>query len=35
VAAATDAERERLRGQLRELESWSVRILSRPGTYKR
>ena len=33
VAAATDAERERLRGQLRELESWSVRILNSPGSY--
>ncbi len=35
VAAASDAERERLRGQLRELEWWSVFILNRPGTYSR
>lgn len=33
VAAASDADRERLRTQLRELESWSVRILNHPGTY--
>jgi len=33
VAAASDAERERLRGQLRELEWWSVFILNHPGTY--
>ena len=33
VAAASDADRERLRGQLREYESWSVRILNNPGTY--
>ncbi len=31
VAAASDAERERLRGQLRELEWWSVFILNHPG----
>ena len=33
VAATSDADRERLRGQLRELESWSVRILNSPGSY--
>jgi len=33
VAAASDADRERLRGQLREYQSWSVRILNNPGTY--
>lgn len=33
VAAASDADRERLRGQLREYESWSVRLLNNPGTY--
>lgn len=33
VAAASDAERERLRGQLREIEWWSVFILNQPGTY--
>jgi len=33
VAAASDADRERLRTQLREYESWSVLILNNPGTY--
>ena len=33
VAAASDADRERLRSQLREIESWSVRLLNSPGTY--
>lgn len=33
VAAASDAERERLRAQLRESEKWSVFILDHPGTY--
>lgn len=33
VAATSDAERDRLRSQLREAETWSVRLLNSPGSY--
>jgi hypothetical protein len=33
LAAASDADRERLRGQLRDIEWWAVHIVNSPGTY--
>jgi hypothetical protein len=33
LAAASDADRERLRGQLREIEWWTIHIVTSPGTY--
>jgi hypothetical protein len=33
LAAATDAERERLRERLREIEWWAIHIVTSPGTY--
>ncbi len=33
VAATSDTERERLRGELRGLESWAILLLNNPGTY--
>ena len=34
VAATSDADRERLRRELRGVESWTMRLLNYPGTYK-
>jgi Protein of unknown function (DUF2799) len=33
LASASDAERERLRGQLREIEWWTIHIVFSPGSY--
>jgi hypothetical protein len=33
LAATSDADRERLRGQLREIEWWAIHIVNSPGTY--
>jgi hypothetical protein len=33
VAAGNDADRERLRAQLRDAEWWAVQIINSPGTY--
>jgi hypothetical protein len=33
LAATSDAERERLRRQLREIEYWTIHIVNAPGTY--
>ena len=33
LAASTEAERTRLRGQLRDIEWWAVHIINDPGTY--
>jgi hypothetical protein len=33
LAASTDAERTRLRAQLRDIERWAIHIVNDPGTY--
>ena len=33
VASASEPERERLRGRLRELEWWAVHLMTSPGSY--
>jgi hypothetical protein len=33
VAAGSDAERERLRARLRDLEWWAVHLINSPGSY--
>jgi hypothetical protein len=33
LAASSDAERERLRGRLRDLEWWAIHLINSPGSY--
>jgi hypothetical protein len=33
VAAGSDAERERLRSRLRDLEWWAIHLINSPGSY--
>jgi hypothetical protein len=33
LAASTEAERTRLRAQLRDIERWAIHIINDPGTY--